>query len=116
MHDITGEQALGALEQVVADAGPGYRHIGLCCYVRDGRSCCGVGRALVLLGVSMDTLKAMDDGLYPRIDLAREKGLKLSFEARAIFYAFQKRQDEYIEWKTCLEAAKQVFIALCTID
>lgn len=116
MDDITGQEALGALEQVVQNAGPGYRHEDICVYVYNGEPCCGVGRALALLGCSTDMLIAMDNDVNPRIDLARAEGLKLSFEARAIFFAFQRRQDDKIIWQHCLEAAKQAFMALCTIE
>lgn len=115
LRTITREDALRALEEVVAEAGEDYVYQppnqGLTCvYVADGRPSCLVGRALFRLGVSIETLHWLDrefGGFYCR-DLNDELPEKIPMdESAAIAFArAQERQDARCSWGEALRAAK----------
>ncbi len=127
MIKITATTALHALTKVVGAEDPDFVYTapvdGSCRYTRDGQGSCGVGRALLALGVPFQEVFALDYfSAYslPPVDLqdddtkahpiaARAMGLTsahLTEGAREVFQAFQTRQDNFKPWGEALNNAR----------
>jgi hypothetical protein len=122
---ITRPQALAALTDVVADAGRDFVYtersngegaLGTCLYwspVNSGPSC-GVGRALSRLGVSDETLRALDEpcygtAIYSRssVGILRQAGFVMEPAALGAFMVFQRAQDQRYDWGYALDRAME---------
>lgn len=84
-----------------------------CRYEWRGVASCGVGFALNILGVSVETLKGMDVNLeYPDegsgIYNTEVPGVEMTAHARAIYTKFQQEQDQGRSWGRALERAQKL--------
>jgi hypothetical protein len=120
---ITRSQALTALTAVVEDAGRdfvytersnGKAELGICLYwsAVNSRPSCGVGRALSRLGVSDDTLRALDEPGYgtaiysmSSVQTLRRAGVEMDPAALGVFMRFQRAQDQHYDWGYALDRA-----------
>lgn len=84
-----------------------------CRYEWHGNASCGVGFALNILGVSVETLKGLDINLeYPNegsgIFNTEVPGVEMTGHARAIYASFQHHQDSGRSWGRALEFAQKL--------
>jgi hypothetical protein len=119
--NITRENAIEALESVVATAGGDFVYAKadimddgpLCVYVRNGRADCGVGRALHHLGVPLSVLGDLDGtgdstiGNWRNLDYLADRGFMIEDEAVKALATFQQHQDNGSRWADCLIQAYQ---------
>jgi len=111
---IDGFDAITALRTVVARAGRDFVYTAKvkCTYVSGGCADCGVAQALAELGVSVEDMAEWDKLSSSSIAEVPMEGLAVS--ARAVFAAFQRRQDREMSWGDCLDVAEYVFYAMCS--
>ncbi len=124
---ITKDQALEALRHVVDDRGPEFTYQstgGQRLYTEDGEGSCGVGRALLHLGVPFPVVHALDyqcrwnkdTPLDPTVDhpdlrapanaMCMDLGdIEVSDGAHAVFERFQARQDQGATYLRALQSA-----------
>lgn len=121
--NITGAQALELLDQVVGGRETViYDTLYGCLYERHGRPSCGVGRALALAGVPIDTLAEMDAMESSSInysgtaDVLRGAGVTLDTRAVEVFHVFQKMQDARYPWGTAYTHASDTLNLLITFN
>jgi hypothetical protein len=127
MIQIDRAQAIALLEQAVQERGPDYEYnpldqkvmgntISTCLYQHQGAPSCGVGLALHIAGVPLETLQTMDKGPEEDTSIGAlhedgtlyDLGIDLTDEAERVFAAFQVRQDRGSSWAYCLAAAKDI--------
>jgi len=114
--EIDGDQAVNLLKQVVEGkedfiyTSPAIDD-GICLYIYEDEPSCGIGKALALAGVSIDSLKEMDGiGWATSIRALSERGTEkygftLTVDAELVFSRFQRSQDSGTSWGFCLRQA-----------
>lgn len=121
MIEIDANKAIELLEKVVENNPDNvYRQpddYSFCSYIvpdENGKPIaagCGVGVALHIAGVSLDTLKDFDIKVGSAInfskDTVQQLGLKVTNQAAKIFAEFQSAQDLGTPWGQALEHAKE---------
>lgn len=110
---VTRENAIRAMTEVVKEAGVDHvykQHIGAgCSYVYEGQPDCLVGRALHKLGVSIETLEAMDEdfgAFYSVVSTHLPEELDITAEAWRVLSLAQECQDRGHTWGVALDTAK----------
>jgi len=114
--NISLNDALNSLEQVVEELGEDFAFEGRCSYVRlddDQYSPnCGVGKALCKLGVDVYTLKDMDNYSPSTILTVQVEDIDFDIRARFAYYVFQHNQDSYVPYGECLRRTKEAVALL----
>lgn len=119
-HDkITYDRALPALTKVVEEAGADYVYqpvsreedeypSGACLYAHNSKPSCGVGRALVELGWTVQELEDFDStGGMTFGGLTGEALIECDNKTLALFDVFQTHQDQKVPWGTAFNRAKR---------
>jgi hypothetical protein len=103
--NITVDSALQSLKQVMEEMGPEYRYKRpgtRCVYAHGGQPSCGVGRALVNLGLTVEEVATLDTANYgnsigahalDQAPIIRDR-VNLDPHATTLFAVFQSRQDQ----------------------
>lgn len=123
LNEVTAEDALAALERVVAgredfiyepvvdDSNPD--DLGRCVYVHNNSPSCGVGYALADLGFSIEVIAALDPvqsyGGIGASEIGILDGVPFTEGAGVVLEKFQGEQDQGMPWGQALMKAKEEY-------
>lgn len=112
---INANIAIWSLQEIVrGNESKVYEHkadFGGCYYHWEGNPDCGVGQALALLGVPVETLAYMDACSPTGISEVHIPNVYMTTFARAVYERFQTSQDIHMPWGQALQMAKDVMVS-----
>jgi hypothetical protein len=107
--------AVQLLEQVVAAGGEDFVYgrtpMGKCLYQHEGKPSCGIGQALFLTGLTIETLDSLDQegidssAIQDTTHILREHDLLFTEAGMSIFSFFQLYQDQGTAWGNSLRSS-----------